>query len=186
MIKEYLVLLIGLPNADKIKTDLINFEVAEDLKTARIKIQSKLYDAVIIAHTLPDGYADELLTFFPSYRTIMISNGKNGQTKTNGFFKVIGSFDINEMLKAVHRIITKHSQKNNDGLLILLNIKESIKELKTSNDFLKSSFDAVHNRLEKLEKSQSEVHNDFESFKKNREKAEQFFINTVMDIKNAK
>lgn len=180
MAKEHIALLIGILEIPELVSDHIDFEYTNDVTSARSLMQTKSYDAVIVMND------HSVLKVFPHYRTVLIDTTKQNGEVSNGFFGILKRFDNDKVLLLVEQIIKKHSKKYNDEMMILLNIKDSINELKTSNDFLKNSFNEVHSRLGNLDKNQEILSKEFSSFKESRKKAEQFFINTVMEIKNAK
>jgi FtsZ-binding cell division protein ZapB len=66
-----------------------------------------------------------------------------------------------------------------DSFTVLMSIKNSIEELKTSSGFMKSSLNEIHTHLDKLDQNQNVLKSNFSKFSDQRIKAEQFFINTV-------
>ncbi len=72
------------------------------------------------------------------------------------------------------------TEKNEeDSFTVLMSIKNSIEELKTSSGFMKSSLNEIHTHLDKLDQNQNVLKSNFSKFSDQRIKAEQFFINTV-------
>ena len=70
-----------------------------------------------------------------------------------------------------------------DTLIALMTIQGSIDLLTKSQDFIRNSFRTIHNRLKSLEDSQKILNDNFENFKKQRMRNEQFFIDTVVNLK---
>ena len=66
-----------------------------------------------------------------------------------------------------------------DSFTVLMSIKNSIEELKTSSGYVKSSLNEIHTHLDKLDQNQNVLKSKFSKFSDQRIKAEQFFINTV-------
>lgn len=66
-----------------------------------------------------------------------------------------------------------------DSFTVLMSIKNSIEELKTSSGYMKSSLNEIHTHLDKLDENQNVLKSKFSKFSDQRIKAEQFFINTV-------
>ncbi len=66
-----------------------------------------------------------------------------------------------------------------DSFTVLISIKNSIEELKTSSGFVKSSLNEIHAHLDKLDQNQNVLKSKFSKFSEQRIKAEQFFIDTV-------
>ena len=64
-----------------------------------------------------------------------------------------------------------------------MTIQGSIDLLTKSQDFIRNSFSTIHNRLKSLEDSQKILNDNFENFKKQRMRNEQFFIDTVVNLK---
>ncbi len=72
------------------------------------------------------------------------------------------------------------TEKNEeDSLTVLISIKNSIEELKTSSGYMKSSLKEIHTHLDKLDQNQNVLKSKFSKFSDQRIKAEQFFIDTV-------
>jgi FtsZ-binding cell division protein ZapB len=72
------------------------------------------------------------------------------------------------------------TEKNEeDSFAVLISIKDSIEELKTSSGYMKSSLKEIHSHLDKLDQNQNVLKSKFSKFSDQRIKAEQFFINTV-------
>ncbi len=72
------------------------------------------------------------------------------------------------------------TEKNEeDSFTVLMSIKNSIEELKTSSGYMKSSLNEIHTHLDKLDQNQNVLKSNFSKFSDQRIKAEQFFINTV-------
>lgn len=66
-----------------------------------------------------------------------------------------------------------------DSFTVLISIKNSIEELKTSSGYMKASLNEIHNHLDKLDQNQNVLKSKFSKFSDQRIKAEQFFIDTV-------
>ena len=66
-----------------------------------------------------------------------------------------------------------------DSFTVLMSIKNSIEELKTTSGYMKSSLNEIHTHLDKLDQNQNSLKSKFGKFSDQRIKAEQFFINTV-------
>lgn len=178
--KPYFVLIVGLPELD-IEEDKIDIESVDTLKEAKNLIRTRMFDAVVVRNELSDSDGHAITNVFPHYRTILVTDGplkklKNGR---NGVHKVIECCSKDEIIKCIFDIITTYSNKNEDSLMVLLSIQDSIEELKTSSSFMKSSLNQVHTRLDKLDQNQNVLKTKFGKFSDQRIKAEQFFIDTV-------
>jgi hypothetical protein len=178
--KPYFVLIVGLPEID-IEDNKIDVEKVDTLKEAKNLIRTRMFDAVVARDVLADSDGHAITNIFPHYRTILVSDSpikkiKNGR---NGVHKVIECCSKEEIIKSIFDIITTYSNKNEDSLMVLLSIQDSIEELKTSSSFMKSSLNQVHTRLDKLDQNQNVLKTKFGKFSDQRIKAEQFFIDTV-------
>jgi hypothetical protein len=178
--KPYFVLIVGLSELD-IQDSKIDVEKVDTLKEAKNLIRTRMFDAVVVKDILEDCEGHAITNVFPHYRTILVSDGplkkvKNGR---NGVHKVIEGCSKEEITKSIFEIITSYSNKNEDSLMVLLSIQDSIEELKTSSSFMKSSLNQVHTRLDKLDQNQNVLKTKFGKFSDQRIKAEQFFIDTV-------
>ena len=177
--KPYFCLLVGLPGLD-FENEKIEVDRAETLQDAKALIRTRMYDAVVINVTLPDADGYDITKFYPHYRTIIVVDGNaNLMNGKNGVYKVIECCSAEKIIENIFNIISNYSNKNDDSLMVLLSIQDSIEELKTSSGFMKSSLNEVHTRLDKLEQNQDTLKNTFGKFSEQRIKAEQFFIDTV-------
>lgn len=178
--KPYFVLIIGLPELD-IQDNKIDIEKVNTLKEAKSLIKTRMFDAVVVRNILPDSEGHAVTSIFPHYRTILVSDTpldeiKNGR---NGVHTVVECCSKEEIVKNIFDIISTYSNKNEDSLMVLLSIQDSMEELKASSGFMKSSLNLVHTRLDKLDQNQNILKSKFAKFSDQRIKAEQFFINTV-------
>ncbi len=75
--------------------------------------------------------------------------------------------------------MAEKNEEEEDSLTVLISIKNSIEELKTSSGFVKSSLSEIHTHLDKLDQNQNVLKSKFSKFSEQRIKAEQFFIDTI-------
>ena len=184
MVKDISILVVGIE--DKLITsDKMEVEYIDTLENAINHIKTKFYDVVIVNFKLPDGEGARITNFYPHYRTIILL-GADEDVKSlakfrNGFFAVVENLD--NINTSIDGIIAKYPKKEQDTLLALMGIQGSISELNKSQEFIKNSFTTIHNRLKSLEDSQNLLNNNFNNFKKQRTRNEQFFIETVVNLK---
>jgi len=177
--KSYFCIIVGLPNID-FENEKIEIDRAETLQEAKKLIKTRIYDAAIVNVELSDAEGYDITKFYPHYRTIIVVDGNiNLMDGKNGVHKIIECCFTEQIIESIFDIISSYSNKNEDSLMVLLSIQDSIEELKTSSGFMKSSLNEVHNRLDKLEQNQDTLKNTFGKFSEQRIKAEQFFIDTV-------
>jgi hypothetical protein len=178
--KPYFVLVVGLPDLNIIDSK-IDVEKADTLTEAKSLIKTRMFDAVVIKNVLPDSEGHSITNVFPHYRTILITDNTKEEVRKgrNGVHKIIEYGAKKDIVKYIFEIISTYSSKNEDNLMVLLSIQDSIEELKTSSGFMKSSLNEVHTRLDTLEANQNVLKNNFGKFSDQRIAAEQFFINTV-------
>ena len=178
--KPYFVLVVGLPEL-VIQDNKIDVENVDTLKEAKNLIRTRMFDAVVARNVLSDSDGHAITNIFPHYRTILVSDEPLKQIKNgrNGVHKTIECCSKEEIVKSIFDIITTYSNKNEDSLMVLLSIQDSMEELKTSSGFMKNSLNQVHSRLDKLDQNQNILKTKFGKFSDQRIKAEQFFINTV-------
>jgi len=176
--KPYFVLIVGLPEINVIDSK-IDIEKVNTLKEAKSLIKTRMFDAVVVKNILQDSEGHEITCIYPHYRTIVVLDSPDDSIKDgkNGVHQVAASQE--DIIKKIFEIISNYSSKNDDSLMVLLSIQDSIEELKTSSGFMKSSLNGVHTRLETLETNQNDLKAKFGKFSDQRIKAEQFFINTV-------
>jgi uncharacterized phage infection (PIP) family protein YhgE len=176
--KPYFVLMVGLPEINIIDGK-IDIEKVNTLKEAKSLIKTRMFDAVVVKNVLQDSEGHAITSIFPHYRTIVVLDSPDDSIKDgkNGVHQVAA--EQQEIVNKIFEIISSYSSKNDDSLMVLLSIQDSIEELKTSSGFMKSSLNEVHTRLETLETNQNDLKSKFGKFSDQRIKAEQFFINTV-------
>jgi hypothetical protein len=176
------VLFVGITPKFTIKE--MHIDRCNSLAEAKLNIKSKFYDSVITSFHLPDGSGPDITHFFPHYRTIIITDKeskKNLKNYRNGFFAIL--CNLKDVEINIKKIIENYPKKEQDTLLALINIQGSIEELTKSQLYIKSSFGAIHSKLKTLEKQQLNLNNNFTEFKRNREKTEQFYIDTLIDLR---
>ncbi len=183
MIKDITVLTVGIGEIS-VSRD-IDIEVAVTLNEAIDMIKYKFYDSVIVNFNLKDGVGAKITEFYPHYRTILLVDSEIDKETLkkyrNGFFTTIGNtFNIEYLIRD---IVAKYPKKEQDGLIALLNIQGSINELKQSHAFIKAGFGEIHNRLENMHSIQKDLSNSFKEFKDQKSKTEQFYIDTLVDVK---
>jgi len=172
---------------NKLSVQLPDLEVdyTDNIDTAISFVKTKFYDAVIVEFSINEYSGTQITQFFPHYRTILLISGEDEKTKLgnyrNGFFTVTSSTDNLEQY--VNGITEKYPKKEEDSLIAIMNIHGTIKNLQKSYEFIKNNFSTIHNKLKKLEEAQLELNTNFEDFKTQKAKNEQFFIDTIIDIK---
>ena len=130
--KPYFVLIIGLPEINIIDSK-IDVEKVDTLKEAKNLIKTRMFDVVVVRNILPDSEGHAVTSVFPNYRTIIVTESSKEKIKKgrNGVHKIIGCTPKEDVVKLVFEIISTYSNKNEDSLMVLLSIQDSIEELKT-------------------------------------------------------
>jgi hypothetical protein len=163
----------------------IEVDYIDNIDSAISYVKTKFYDAVIIEFSIDNYSGTKITQFYPHYRTILIINPRDGEKlkeHRNGFYAVCNSYD--NLDRYVEEIVKKYPKKEEDSLIAIMNIHGTIKSLQKTYDFIKNSFSTIHNKLKSLEEAQTELSNNFEEFKKQKAINEQFFIDTVIEIKD--
>ncbi len=184
MIKDISILLVGVENT--ILNGHIEVDEASSLTDAKLMIKTKFYDAVVAKFNLDGEKGANITQIYPHYRSIIFINNDQELEELkkyrNGFYSV--TTDLSGIELTVMEIVNKYPKKEQDTLMALLNIQGSIEELTSSHSFIKTSFNSIHSKLKALEEKQEQLNNSFSTFKDQRIKAEQFYIDTMVDMKD--
>lgn len=180
-----IVLEVGI-GAELLQNCGCELESSKTLEDAKIMLKSKLYDAVIINYTLPDGKGIDITLMYPHYRTIIVSKEEDLpeiKSHRNGFHSILTNLDT--VHEDIMSIVKNNPKKDKDFFMTLLNIQGSIETINDSNRFMKINFNNIHIKLQNLENAQKAMIDKFDIFEDQKIKTEQFYIDTLLGIKES-
>lgn len=166
---------------DNLKDSSINFEVAGSISEAKSLIKDNIYDCVISHYHLKDGLGTDLRKIYPEYRIILVGIKKD--LISNGFFEIYDSVEKEQLLHNINQIVQNNPSNKLDTAILIMGLSSSIQNIQNDINFIKSNFKEIHSKLNDLEEKQKTLNFSFSEFEKQKNRNEQFYINSLLEVK---